>query len=46
LAELEKRQILAVLSEMKDNRTRAAQRLGISRRTLQRKIKELGLGSE
>jgi len=42
LDEIERRYILYTLARMKDNRTRAAERLGISRRTLQRKLKELG----
>jgi DNA-binding NtrC family response regulator len=43
LEELEKGVIRRALAETGDNRTRAAELLGISRRTLQRKIKELGL---
>lgn len=43
LAELEERHILRTLARMDQNRTRAAKFLGISRRTLQRKLKELGL---
>jgi two-component system response regulator AtoC len=42
LDEIERRYILYTLARMKDNRTRAAEKLGISRRTLQRKLKELG----
>ena len=40
LGENEKAQILAVLKEVGGNRTRAAQVLGISRRTLYRKLDE------
>lgn len=40
---LESAAIRAALAQTDDNRTRAAELLGISRRTLQRKIKELGL---
>ena len=43
LHELEKYTIRRALAETADSRTRAAELLGISRRTLQRKIKELGL---
>lgn len=46
LAEVEKRHILEVLDQEHGNRTRAAIRLGISRRTMQRKLKELGLSEE
>jgi two-component system response regulator AtoC len=41
LQETEKRLILDALEACKGNRTKAAQRLGISRRTLHRKLKEL-----
>ena len=43
LAELEHRHILETLEKLKGNRTHAARHLGISRRTLQRKLRELGL---
>ena len=43
LYELEKGEIRRALAETAESRTRAAELLGISRRTLQRKIKELGL---
>ena len=43
LEETEKRQILAALNAAKNNKTKAANTLGISRRTLQRKLKEWGL---
>ncbi|MBM3863291.1 MAG: sigma-54-dependent Fis family transcriptional regulator [Verrucomicrobia bacterium] len=43
LHELEIRTIRAALHEAGDNRTRAADLLGLSRRTLQRKLKELGI---
>jgi len=46
LAELETRHILETLERMGGNRTHAAGKLGISRRTLQRKLKELGLDQE
>jgi DNA-binding NtrC family response regulator len=39
----EKQMITNALNEADQNRTRAAQKLGISRRTLQNKIKEFGL---
>ena len=45
LQELEKRQILAVLEASKNNKTKAAETLGISRRTLHRKLKEWGMES-
>ncbi len=45
LAELEKRAICGALREVEGNRTLAATLLGISRRTLQRKILELQLES-
>jgi two-component system response regulator AtoC len=41
LEELETRHIFQTLERMRDNRTKAAEKLGISRRTLQRKLKEL-----
>ena len=43
LAETEKAQILAVLDECRNNKSKAADLLGISRRTLHRKLKEWGL---
>ena len=44
-ARTERRMILAALEATGHNVTRAAERLGLSRRGLQLKIKELGLGS-
>ena len=43
LEETEKAKILAVLDEVGGNRTKAAERLGISRRTIYRKLEEYGL---
>jgi DNA-binding NtrC family response regulator len=43
LADLEREHIIRTLEKMKGNRTSAAKQLGISRRTLQRKLKEMGL---
>lgn len=43
LSKIETQAIRAALTRCNDNRTEAAQALGISRRTLQRKIKELNL---
>jgi two-component system, NtrC family, response regulator AtoC len=43
LQNLESTAIRGALAQANDNRSRAAELLGISRRTLQRKIKELGL---
>ena len=43
LEETEKEKILAVLEEVGGNRTKAAERLGISRRTIYRKLEEYGL---
>ena len=43
LGETEKAKILAVLEEVGGNRTKAAERLGISRRTIYRKLEEYGL---
>ncbi|MDD2600582.1 MAG: sigma-54 dependent transcriptional regulator [Kiritimatiellae bacterium] len=40
LADVEEQKIMAVLSNNKGNKTRAAQELGISRRTLHRKLRE------
>ncbi|MBR7128590.1 MAG: helix-turn-helix domain-containing protein, partial [Lentisphaeria bacterium] len=39
----EKERILKALEESGDNRTVAAEKLGISRRTLQRRLKEYGI---
>jgi DNA-binding NtrC family response regulator len=44
LAEVERAHIERVLSQMQGNVTRAAQALGIDRRTLQRKLRAYGLG--
>lgn len=46
LEALEKHHILETLAREHQNRTHAARALGISRRTLQRKLKELGLPEE
>ncbi|MBO5940522.1 MAG: sigma-54-dependent Fis family transcriptional regulator [Kiritimatiellae bacterium] len=43
LEETEKAKIIAVLKEVDGNRTKAAERLGISRRTIYRKLEEYGL---
>ena len=43
LQDTEKAKILAVLEEVGGNRTKAAERLGISRRTIYRKLEEYGL---
>ena len=43
LKEIEQEMILKTLEECKGNRTRAAESLGISRRTLQLKLKEYGI---
>ena len=43
LGETEKAKILAVLEEVGGNRTKAAERLGISRRTIYKKLEEYGL---
>jgi DNA-binding NtrC family response regulator len=43
LAEMEKAAIAAALSEVKGNRRKAAERLGMGERTLYRKIKEYGI---
>lgn len=45
LAEVERAHIAQVLASMDGNVTRAATSLGIDRRTLQRKLKALGLGN-
>jgi transcriptional regulator with PAS, ATPase and Fis domain len=39
----EKERILKALADSGDNRTLAAEKLGISRRTLQRRLKEYGV---
>jgi transcriptional regulator with PAS, ATPase and Fis domain len=44
LQTLEKRHILAVLESVGGDKTRAAQLLGISRRTLERRVAEWGSG--
>ncbi len=46
LEELEKRYVLRVLHLVKDNRSRAAQMLGIDRRTLYRRLEGWGLPTE
>jgi two-component system response regulator HydG len=46
LADTERQKILAVLKKNNDNRTRAAEELGISRRTLHRKLKEYGISEK
>jgi two-component system response regulator AtoC len=46
LADTEKQKILAVLKKNNENRTRTAQELGISRRTLHRKLKAYGVGEK
>jgi two-component system response regulator HydG len=46
LKEVEKEMILRTLEETGGNRTHAAMILGISRRTLQLKLKEYGLGHQ
>ena len=43
IAEMEKRMIIATLSKYYGNRRRSAQELGISERTLHRKLKEYGM---
>jgi two-component system response regulator AtoC len=43
LNDMEERMIRKTLTDTSENRTKAAKILGISRRTLQRKLKELGL---
>jgi two-component system response regulator HydG len=43
LKEMERRMILQTLEEVEGNRTRAAEILGISRRTLQNKLKVYGM---
>ena len=46
LAELERRQITEVLKECKGNRSQAAARLGINRKTLREKIRKYGIAYE
>jgi two-component system, NtrC family, response regulator AtoC len=46
LADTEKQKILAVLKKNHENRTRAAEELGISRRTLHRKLREYGISEK
>ena len=46
LAETERRKIMAVLEKNGGNRTRAAEELGISRRTLHRKLREYRAAEE
>lgn len=46
LAEVEKRHILHVLGASRDNKSEAARRLGVSRKTLERKCVEWGLQGE
>ena len=46
LADTEKQKILAVLKKNDENRTRAADELGISRRTLHRKLREYGVSEK
>jgi two-component system response regulator HydG len=41
--EAERQLIVQALKETNGNRTKAAQKIGISRRTLHRKLKEFGL---
>ena len=43
LQKMEERMILLALDRTNDNRTEAAKLLGISRRTMQRKLKEMGM---
>jgi transcriptional regulator with PAS, ATPase and Fis domain len=46
LADTEKQKVLAVLKKNNENRTRAAEELGISRRTLHRKLREYGVSEK
>ena len=43
LADAERERILSALAECRNNKTKAAEVLGISRRTLHRKLKEWGM---
>ena len=43
IEEMEKEMILQALEKSKGNRTQAAERLGMSRRTLHRKLNRLGM---
>jgi len=43
LAETEKERILAAIAQCRNNKTKAAEALGVSRRTLHRKLKEWGM---
>ena len=43
LAEAEKERILSAIAECRNNKTKAAEMLGVSRRTLHRKLREWGL---
>ena len=42
--EMEKRMVIQALEKTGGNRTKAAERLGISRRTLHRKLNQYGIG--
>ncbi|MBT8046484.1 MAG: hypothetical protein KJN67_04900 [Pontiella sp.] len=44
--EMEKRMVIQALEKTGGNRTKAAEKLGISRRTLHRKLNQYGLGKE
>jgi transcriptional regulator of acetoin/glycerol metabolism len=46
LKEAEKQLLIHALQEADGNRTLAAQKLGISRRTLHRRLHEFGLGEK
>ena len=46
LAELERKQISEVLNDCKGNRSQAAARLGINRKTLREKIRKYGIAYE
>jgi DNA-binding NtrC family response regulator len=45
LEEAERKHILSILQRTKGNRIRAARILGISRKTLWKKLKQLGIGT-